>query len=125
MKGIMLFVLLAVMAALSAGCSNNKSADLPVGDYYPERELSSITITIEAERTFTLINPLRSVWPPKGNYTIENEQVTLIIYEGSEYVFDIKGNSLIYRADLSSLSEDAKTAYAHIEDGTKFTLSEN
>ena len=125
MKKIMLFFLLVVLAVLSAGCSNNKNADLLIGNYYPESDLSSIRIVIEEDQSFELINLLRSSWPPKGNYKIKNEQVTLIIDDENKYVFDIKGDSLIYNASASTLSEDAETAYAYIEAGTKFTPSEN
>ena len=123
-KRMLFFLLLVVLPVLSAGCSNGKSADLSIGNYYPESKLSSVRITIEAEKTFALINTLRSSWPLTGNYIIENEQVIFIIDDENKYVFDIKGDSLIYNASLSYLPEEAETAYAYIEDSTKFTLSE-
>ena len=124
MKKIKFFCLLLVLAVLCVGCSNSKSSDLPIGNYYQEGELNFIKIAIEAEQTFTLTHTAQSSWPPKGNYVIEDEQVTLIIDDENKYVFDIKGDSLIYNASLSALSKDAETVYAYIEDGTKFTLSE-
>ena len=123
MKKIMFSVLLIVIAVLSAGCSNIKDAALPMGNYCQEGEVSFLRIAIEAEQKFTFTHMALSSWPPKGNYIIENERVTLVIDDENKYVFDIKGNSLIYNAALSSILKGAYIAYEDLEDGTKFTLS--
>lgn len=124
MKKILSLFLLTGIVILSVGCSNSKDIIVSIGTYLEEDETSFLKIVIEDEQNFTFTHMALSSWPSKGNYIIENEQLTLIIDNENKYSFDIKNDSLIFNASSSSVLQEAYPEFENLKDGTVFVLLE-
>ena len=122
MKKAALSVLLVIAIALLAGCSSSNSSTVAIGTYAEKGEASVLRITIEDEQRFTFTHLALSSWPPKGDYQVTNEQLILVVDSENRYAFDMKGDSLVYNAAASTVTQEAYPAFDHLEDGTIFEL---
>ena len=122
MKKIVLSVLLIAIAILSIGCSKNNNIE--IGTYIEDGEITAFRIIVNDEKTVTFTNILLSSFPPKGNYIVEDDKLTVDLENGSQYVFEIKDSSLIFNASESSIMQGSFPVF-NIEDGKVFVLTDS
>jgi len=106
MKKIMFYLLLVVtvFTILLSGCAN-KSTTLQFRNYSFENsnEAFKPSVTLQENSNFIFICSLLSSYLAIGSYTIENDNLTLKTEDGEYYyVFEIKGETLIFNAEKSS-----------------------
>ena len=129
MKKILLFAGVLCAIILFAG-SLEKNKEVEFGSYYlvtnPESVISPYVSISEDQIVFTY--DFMSSRLCLGTYTIKGDVLTMTSKDEETFVFQIKGECLVFKerasSELKYVSEKEKELF-HIVDGSKFKLRES
>ena len=77
MKKLMVSFLIVLILTLSAGCGK-PTAKLPSGTYIGDGEAAFLRLELTDDQHFIFTHLALSSWPPTGEYSVENERLTLM-----------------------------------------------
>jgi len=106
-KALYLLLLVLIFILTFVGCVNENNLDVDITNVYVYEESTETikpTITFKENNQYTFIYSALSSYLPRGSYEISDEYVVLKTDDepGYEYVFKIKGETLVFDSEKSS-----------------------
>ncbi len=98
------FIMVIIFLFLSGCNSNNDSYTVKNGTYYMEvvSEAGVTPYVTISDNTITFTYDLLSSYLPRGNYSIDDDILTMTTDSKNIYVFQIDGDNLIFQKSKSS-----------------------
>lgn len=121
-KSVILIFFLIVLTYALVGCSKSSKMtgqQVSVGTYVIQESEEPVKpfVSLEDNNKFIFTYSALSSYIPIGSYEVDNGILTLKTEDGKyKYVFEIKDNTLIFKAPESSKIP----SYAHVADGSIF-----
>ena len=119
-KALFLLLSLVILVLLFVGCTNESNTKLDIARAYVYRESAEVmkpTIVLEENNRFIFTFSALSSYLPAGSCEVNSEYLFLKTDdEEYEYVFKMKGDTLIFDAEKSS----ALPSFTDIPDGAVF-----
>ena len=115
MKKIIYLIVMSMFILGMSACTI-QSSKLALGKYVLEdaEDIDMAWIELSADQHFVFNRNLATSYRPSGNYTVENNVLTLRVNEDEVYTFKIEGDTLIF--------ESGAYAESLLELGAQFKL---